>query len=292
MTPFSYQRPASLQEAVGLLAGAAAPTTILAGGQSLLLALKDRKARPDGIVAVGALPDMRGVRTGADGKLEIGAATTYAVLAKAELPGWQAELAAVAGNLADRSVRNIGTVGGGVCQADPRYDMPVVLSAAGASFMLVSARGSRNLPAEAFFNIKGGTHIAKDEIMTAIVVPALAEWTHLAFEKFRYRTFEAAIGSVGVAAQLDASGKIERIRIVVGAVAKAPVLAERAMAACLGLAPAALPRQEIAAMASRQALPLELAVTRQQKYQSELTVSLVKRALVRLAETNLAGEAA
>ncbi len=286
MTPFSYQRPASLDEAVGVLAGG--PTTILAGGQSLLLALKERKARPAGIVAVGALPDMRGVRSLADGGLEIGAATTYAVLAKAELPGWQAELAAVAGNLADRSVRNIGTVGGGVCQADPRYDMPVVLSAAGANFRLVSARGSRSLPAQAFFNVAGGTHIAADEILTAIAVPALAEWTHLAFEKFRYRTFEAAIGLVGVAVKLDAGGKIERIRIVVGAVAKAPVLAEAAMAACVGLAPGALPVREIATAASHEALPPERAVTRQQKYQSELTISLVKRALIRLG----AGEAA
>ena len=96
-------------------------------------------------VSLASLGELRGTRLAADGGLEIGSATTYASLAKGVFPGWQKELAAVAGNLADRSVRNMGTIGGGVCQADPRYDMPVLLSAADACFTLVSTRGKRVL---------------------------------------------------------------------------------------------------------------------------------------------------
>ena len=287
MTPFAFQRPDSLDAAIGLLAAGGAETKILAGGQSLLLALKERKARPNGIVSIAGLPEMRGTRAGPDGGLIIGPATTYADLARTTLPGWQQELPAVAGNLADRSVRNIGTIGGGVCQADPRYDMPIVLSGAGATFTLSSTGGTRLLLADDFFNIAGGTHIAPDEILTAITLPPLAHWSRLVFEKFRYRTFEAAIGLVAIGVALE-DGKISRIRIAIGAVAPAPSVARQTMAGCLGKSLDELDIEAVATAASHEALPPANAVTRQQKYQSELTISLVKRAFARLR----AGDAA
>lgn len=287
MTPFTYQRPASLDAAMGLLAAGGAETKILAGGQSLLLALKERKARPAGIVSIADLPEMRGTRAGPDGGLIIGPATTYANLARATLPGWQQEVPAVAGNLADRSVRNIGTIGGGVCQADPRYDMPIVLSGAGATFTLSSTAGTRILFTDDFFNMAGGTHIAPDEILTAITLPPLEHWNRLVFEKFRYRTFEAAIGLVAIGVAIE-DGKIARIRIAIGAVAKAPSIARQTMASCLGKALDELDVEATATAASHEVLPPADAATRQLKYQSELTISLIKRAFARLR----AGDAA
>jgi carbon-monoxide dehydrogenase medium subunit len=282
LTPFSYQRPESLDAAAAALAAGGPGAKILAGGQSLLLALKERQTRPSGLISLASLAELRGTRIAADGSLEIGAATTYAALAKAVFPGWQQELAAVAGNLADRSVRNIGTIGGGVCQADPRYDMPVLLSAADASFSLVCAQGKRVLATDAFFNKAGGTHIAADEILTTITLPPLTRWSLLVFEKFRFRTFEAAVGTVGLAVAFDDAGKIGQARLSVGVVTKAPALATGAMQAMTGKAPAELRIDEIAVAASEEVLPLTSAVTMQQKYQSELTISLVKRALRRL----------
>ena len=282
MTPFSYQRPDSLDTAATALAAGGSDAKILAGGQSLLLALKERQARPSGLVSLASLGELRGTRLAADGGLEIGSATTYASLAKGVFPGWQKELAAVAGNLADRSVRNMGTIGGGVCQADPRYDMPVLLSAADACFTLVSTRGKRVLGTDAFFNKAGGTHIAVDEILSAITLPPLTQWSLLVFEKFRFRTFEAAVGTVAMAVRFDDRGKIAQGRLSVGVVANAPSLATRAIQAMTGKVSAELPIDEIAAAASEEVLPLASALTRQQKYQSELTISLVKRALRRL----------
>jgi len=283
LTPFSYQRPESLDAATAALAAGGPGTKLLAGGQSLLLALKERQARPTALISLASLADLQGMQMAADGGLVIGPATTYAALAKAVLEGWQQEVAAVALNLADRSVRSMGTIGGGVCQADPRYDMPVLLSAAEASFVLVSVRGKRVLSADAFFNRDGGTHIAPDEILSAIALPPLAQWSQLIFEKFRFRTFEAAVGTVALAVKLDGAGKMTQARLSVGVVAKAPSLAIAAMQAMTGRVPAELPIEAIAAMASEEVLPLASAVTRQQKYQSALTISLVKRALHRLA---------
>ncbi len=282
MTPFSYHRPDSLDAAAAALAAGGPGAKILAGGQSLLLALKEREARPSQLVSLGSLGELRGTRMAADGGLEIGPATTYAALAKTVLPGWQQEIVTVAGNLADRSVRNIGTIGGGVCQADPRYDMPVLLSAADACFTLVSTRGKRVLGTDAFFNKAGGTHIAADEILSAITLPPLSQWSVLIFEKFRFRTFEAAVGTVALAVRFDDTVKIAEARLSVGVVAKAPSLATKAMQSMTGTAPAELPIDEIAAAASEEVLPLASALTMQQKYQSELTISLVKRALRRL----------
>ncbi len=282
MTPFSYQRPESLDAATAALAAAGPGAKILAGGQSLLLALKERQARPSGLISLASLAALRGTRMAADGGLEIGPATTYAAIAKGVFPGWQQEIASVAGNLADRSVRNLGTIGGGVCQADPRYDMPVLLSAADACFTLESTRGKRVLATDEFFNRAGGTHIAADEILTAITLPPLAQWSLLVFEKFRFRTFEAAVGTVALAIRFGEAGSIAQARLSVGVVAKAPSLATAAMLAMTGKAPAELSIDDIAATASEEVLPRATALTREQQYQSELTISLVKRALRRL----------
>ncbi len=279
MTPFSYARPTSLAAAADAVAGGKAQ--VMAGGQSLLLALKERKIRPSTIVAVRNLPELFGVNVTEAGTT-IGAGTTYAVLAKTKLQGWQAEVPAVAGNLADRSVRNIGTVGGGVCQGDPRYDMPIVLSAADAAFTLTSTRGERVLRADDFFNAAGGTYLEADEILSNITLPPLPAWTQLVFEKFRYRTFEAAIGTAAIAVQLDDAGKILRSRIVIGAVTKAPFVTRQTMAAIEGKKLGELDPMLVGTQASHEALAPKNALTRQQQYQSELTISLVKRAVVRL----------
>ena len=118
--------------------------------------------------------------------------------------------------------------------------------------------------------------------MSAITLPPLTQWSLLVFEKFRFRTFEAAVGTVAMAVRFDDRGKIAQGRLSVGVVANAPSLATRAIQAMTGKVSAELPIDEIAAAASEEVLPLASALTRQQKYQSELTISLVKRALRRL----------
>ncbi len=279
MTPFSYATPETLDAAFQALVPG---SKILAGGQSLLLALKERQARPTAIVSLAGLQQLRGITSSMDGGLVIGPATTYARLAKAQLPSWYAMLAKVAGGLADRSVRNLGSIGGGVCQADPRYDMPVFCAAVEARFTLGSSAGQRVLEASEFFNMAGGTTIAADEILTAITLPRQDVWSHVAFEKFCFRTFEAATVNVTAAVQLDTTGKIVRLRIAVGAVAKAPSIAGRATAELIGRSLTDIDVAALAANVSEEVLPIATAGTRHRKYQSELTISLVRRAMVEL----------
>ncbi|CCB63421.1 MULTISPECIES: xanthine dehydrogenase family protein subunit M [unclassified Hyphomicrobium] len=283
MTPFNFYRPATLDDAIGVLAQAGSDAKIIAGGQSLLLALKERQKRPSSVISIADVPGLSGATELEDGSRDIGPCTTYAKLAKMTLPGWQSEISSVAGNLADRSVRNMGTIGGAVCEAGIRFDVPTLLSGIEAMFKLTSVQGVRMLSADAFFNASGGTNIAPDEILTGITVPPLPYWSAVAFEKFRFRTFDAAIVTVAGAIALAADGTIERLRLVVGGVAKAPSIATGVTETLKGQNLAALSLAEIAQRVSAEVLPPDKAVTRAQKYQAELTISLATRVLTRLS---------
>jgi carbon-monoxide dehydrogenase medium subunit len=279
LTPFSYATPSTLEAALAALTPGA---RIIAGGQSLLLALKERQVRPTSLVAIGGLPGMDGLLEGPGGTLQVGAATRYASLAKAELPGWQASLAAVAGNLADRAVRNMGTIGGGLCQADPRFDMPAYCTAVDAAFTLASPRGERVLRANAFFNPAGGTRLATDEILRHVTLPPLASWQAVAFEKFAFRAFEAAIVNMAGAVALDAAGKITRLRIAVGGATPVPALAVLSANARAGQGLSQVDPIELARDVSEEVLPIANATSRRRKYQSELIISLAQRLLRKL----------
>ena len=283
MTPFSFHRPTTLNDAVGVLASAGPDAKIIAGGQSLLLALKERNTRPSSVISITDVAGLTSMTEMPDGALNFGPCITYAKLANMTLAGWQAEIPKVAGNLADRSVRSMGTIGGAVCEAGVRFDMPTLLSSLDATFKLTSARGVRTLHADALFNASGGTHIARDEILSDITVPALPYWSNVAFEKFRFRTFDAAIATVAGAVLFAPDGTIERLRIVVGGVEKAPVVATETARALKGRSLGAIFLPGVAKRVSDEVLAPEKAVTRAQKYQSELIISLAVSVLTRLS---------
>ena len=273
MTPFSFHRPSTLEDAVSLLGETDRQAKILAGGQSLLLALKERLARPERLMSIASLPDMKGTDLGPTGALEIGPATTYAALSKASLAGWHGEIAAVAGNLADRSVRNLGTIGGALCDANPRYDMPTLMVAANASFKLTSSSGQRIV-------------LKPSELLVGITVPPLEAFDGLVFEKFRHRVFDAAILTVACGVKCDTERNIESARIVIGNIGKAPSLASGALALLKGRRLDAVDVTGVARAVSDELMGKESLTTRQRQFQAELIISLTARALTRLASCN------
>ncbi len=271
-----------MEDAIGLLAESEHKAKVIAGGQSLLLALKERLARPERLMSIASLLDLKGISSTSTGALSIGPMTTYAALAKVPLPGWHGEIAAVAGNLADRSVRSLGTIGGALCDASPRYDMPTLMVAADASLILASAEGERIIRAESFFDVAGGTVLKPSELLIGIHVPALAAFDGLVFEKFRHRVFDAAILTVAVAVKREADGTIANARLVVGAIAKAPSMAYLAAASMVGCRLDAIDFKALALTASEELMPRDSLNTRNRRYQAELIVSLMARALARL----------
>jgi aerobic carbon-monoxide dehydrogenase medium subunit len=165
-----YARPASVQEALRLLAGHDGARA-LAGGQTLINVMKARAASPDVVVDLQDLDELRGIELGADGTLELGAMVTYTeVIASAEARA-RPILGEVCAEIADVQVRNRGTIGGNVCSNDPTNHLPPLFVAVGATMTIAGAEGERTLPAEEFFIGVYMTAAGTGELLTKISVP-------------------------------------------------------------------------------------------------------------------------
>jgi carbon-monoxide dehydrogenase medium subunit len=179
---FDYARPASLDEALELLAGADPSIRVLAGGQSLIPLMKLRLARPQRLVDVGRLDALHGVRDAAGGGLAIGAMTTWATLLGDPRVTAHGALADVLPVIGDVQVRNRGTIGGSLAHADPASDIAAPALALGFEVVARSAaRGERTIPVTELFAGPFMTSLAPDEILVEIRVPAAPAGTASAY---------------------------------------------------------------------------------------------------------------
>jgi carbon-monoxide dehydrogenase medium subunit len=211
---FEYKRPASLDEAIGLLAGDD-ETRPLAGGHSLLPMMKLRLAEPAALVDIGRIPGLDGIEQDGDA-LRIGALATHASVAASELVREKCRvLATTAGGIGDRQVRNRGTIGGSIAHADPGADYPTVLTALGATVVVQGAGGEREIAADDFFTGMFTTALEQGELVTAVRVPATQK---AAYEKHRHPASGFAVAGVACVVGGDAA------RLVIGGVTGAPVL--------------------------------------------------------------------
>lgn len=279
MKPFDFLTPSTLDEALAALHDAPSTTRPLAGGQSLLLEMKERAATPARLVSLGGLEELRGSRYADSGELIVGAATTYAALADARLDGWHGLIPRVAGDLADRPVRTMGTIGGALCQANPRFDMPALAVGLDAKVTIASAVGGRTATAAQLLDPAGGATLRPNEILTKINFPALPTYSGAAFEKVRDRMFDAAVASAVCAISLGEDDRVVAIRLVLGALAPAPVLAERTAQRLVGTTADEHDVGDAAAIATDEVATRECAGTRQWRYQRELVSVLVCRAV-------------
>lgn len=197
---FDYSRPASVEEAIGLLSETGDDAKLLAGGHSLLPLMKLRLASPSLLVDVGRLRELRYVRD--DGEhLSIGALTRHRDLEIDPLLDEHARLLAhVAGHVGDPQVRHRGTIGGSVSHGDPASDLPATLLALDATYVVRGPTGDRTIPAGEFHRGFLETALAPDEMLVEVRVPKRPE-ARWSFHKFNRRAQDWAI--VGVAAVRD-----------------------------------------------------------------------------------------
>ncbi len=173
MYRFTYHQPATRDEAVRI-ASAAPDARYLAGGMTLLPTLKFRLASPSDLVDLGAIDTLRGIAE-EDGKLRVGAASTHAeVAASALVTDRIPALARLAGRIGDPAVRNRGTLGGSIANADPAADYPAALLALDAE--VVTDR--RTVTAAEFFTGFFTTALEAGELVTGVrfAIPARAAW--------------------------------------------------------------------------------------------------------------------
>ncbi len=231
---FAYSRPASLDEAMALLAQSGGGAKVLAGGMSLLPLLKIRLASVDRLVDIGRLPELKGVRQLADGRLAIGAMTTYDELASSPA----ARLALVADALpeiGDVQVRNRGTIGGAIAHADPASDIAACLLALDAEVVARSPRGERVLAVDGFFTGAFQSALASDEIVTEIRLPGPRDDAGSAFVSITQPASGYSMaGAAAVVGRASAGGPISFARVALTGVGEHPYRAKATEAALAG----------------------------------------------------------
>jgi carbon-monoxide dehydrogenase medium subunit len=200
---FDYEKAGTIDEAIVALSGGG---KILAGGHSLIPAMKFRLNQPSKLVDITGIATLRGIEE-EDGEVVIGAASTHADIAgdkliKTKLPFF-AEGASLIGDL---QVRNYGTIGGSLAHADPGADWPALVLAADAAIEVQGSKGKRRIKANDFFTGLFSTALQEDEIITAIRIPAPAPDTKTTYQKFVQPASRFAI--VGCAVMRFADGKI------------------------------------------------------------------------------------
>jgi aerobic carbon-monoxide dehydrogenase medium subunit len=234
--PFDYYRPRSLAEAVTLLHDVA-DAQLLAGGHSLLPAMKLRLSTPAALVDISRIEALAGI-SAAEGQLRIGATTTHAAIAASDLLREQQPLLAeTAAQIGDPQVRNRGTIGGALAHADPGGDYPAALVAAAATVHVAGPGGERQIAAADFFLDLFATALEPGEVITAVSLPRLRANSGCAYVKQRHPASGYCVVGVAAVVTLASDGHCIAVRLVVGGATAVPLAMTAAAEALQGRKP-------------------------------------------------------
>jgi carbon-monoxide dehydrogenase medium subunit len=219
--PFEYERATSVDHALELLRRLGPESRILAGGHSLLPMMKLRLAAPGYLIDIDGLAEELGYIREQDGEIRIGAMTRHRALLESPLLSRCAAIFTDAERvIADPVVRNRGTIGGALCQADPAEDLGAVCSAIGAQTVIRGPDGDRVLDIDDFHRGPYQTAVGDDEMLTEIRVPMTrgGRGCGSAYEKVARRVGDWAVAAVGAAVRIDEDGRIAEAGVALAAV--------------------------------------------------------------------------
>jgi aerobic carbon-monoxide dehydrogenase medium subunit len=210
---FRYIRPGSLQHALRILAENGGDAVPLAGGQSLLAGLNMRLSAPKLLVDIGDLTELRG-ESESDGVVRLGALTRHSELLHSDLVmGRLPLLTKAAPHIGHVAIRNRGTLGGSLAYADPAAELPACAVALGATFVLASLAGEREVKAEDFYKGLFETGLRPGELIVSVKFPAMPPKASAGFAELSRRHGDFAL--VGLAAVLTAAeGQIGKATLV------------------------------------------------------------------------------
>jgi carbon-monoxide dehydrogenase medium subunit len=224
--PFAYHRATSLDDALDRLA-THPDAKALAGGQSLIPAMNFRLAQPAMLVDLGSVRELVGIEATADGGLRIGAMTRHVDVERSELVRTRAPLLHEAmPHVAHPQIRSRGTLGGSLAHADPSAELPAVMLALDARFVLRGARGERRIPATEFFTGLFETALEPGELLVAAEIPARMPSGGSAFLEVARRHGDYALAGVAVEVAFDGAGLVATARVALLSVGSGPVLAQ------------------------------------------------------------------
>jgi carbon-monoxide dehydrogenase medium subunit len=223
--PFEYFDPRSVEEAVSLLREHGDDAKILAGGQSLMPLLNMRMARPEALIDLSKVAGLDYIRE-TDGVLAIGATTSKRTVERSELvKSRQPLLHAATLLVAHPQIRNRGTVGGSMAQADPASEYPAVALVLDAELRAVGPDGERTIKAADFFISYLTTALEPAEVLTEVRFPVLTDGSGWAFEEISRRHGDYAMAGAAVTLSVERGGRCRETRIVLFGVGPTPVRA-------------------------------------------------------------------
>jgi len=288
--PFEYERAISVDHALELLRQLGPEARILAGGHSLLPMMKLRLATPGYLIDIDDLAGELGYVREVDGEIRIGAMTRHRDLLESPLLAERAAIFTDAERvIADPIVRNRGTIGGALCQADPSEDLGAVCSAIGARTVVRGLDGERVLDIDDFHRGPYQTAVEDDEMLLEIRVP-LRDRAGSAYEKVDRRVGDWAVAAAGASLSLDAGGHIAEAGVALAAVG-ADIACSQARDELLGDAPTSEVFERAGAAAAAACSP----VADQRgsvEYKRHVAGVLTTRALERAADRAQAGSTA
>lgn len=277
---FEYARPTSIDEAVSALASGGEDAKILAGGQSFIPVLRLRLAAPSTVVDLGRVEELRQVTEDGD-NITIGSMVTHADVLTNSLIGQHLPLLiAATDTVADRQVRNRGTLGGALAHADPAGDLGAVAVALDATFEVAGAGGRRTVAAGDFFQDYLTTALGEGDVLVSISFPKQVGYG-VRYEKFN--RMAQAWATVGVAAAVKVEGgNIADAKIALTNMSTVPVRASAVEQALIGKPANAQTIEEAAQKAAEGTNPTD-DLSAKADYREHLAKVLTKRAVTTAA---------
>ncbi|QBR71170.1 carbon monoxide dehydrogenase [Beijerinckiaceae bacterium] len=230
---FEYYKPATLQEAVALLAQLGEEARPLAGGHSLIPVMKTRLSAPEHLIDLAGISGLKGIRQEND-VIVIGAMTTQAEMIRSQLLATTLPIIGETSLLiADPQIRYFGTLGGNVANGDPGNDMPALMMGLDAEYQLAGPDGTRRVRARDFYLGAYDTARRDDEILTEVRIPIPPMGHGYAYEKLKRKVGDYAVAAAAVILTM-ANGKCVTASIGLTNLADRPLLAEAAARALVG----------------------------------------------------------
>jgi aerobic carbon-monoxide dehydrogenase medium subunit len=230
MAKFKYLEPADLAEALTLLKTYGDEARVIAGGQSLLILIRQGLMRPQVLISLHRIPQLRKIKFD-ERQVALGAMATQRQISsddriRSALPA----LAEAASRVGSIHVQNLGTVGGNISHAEPNGDSAPALISLGASVLATSQRAERSIPLDHFFRGPFENVLEAEEMVTRVHVPLPADGASSIYVKHVQRAVDRATVGVGVQLRIDAAGVCADARVGVGGAAPSPFRATRAEA--------------------------------------------------------------
>ena len=230
---FEYHRPSSVDETVGLLSSLGDDARVVAGGHSLIPMMKLRMAQPEHLIDLQDVSELSYIREDGD-TLAIGAITTQTEVIMSDLLTSKCPiLKETALQIADPQVRNCGTLGGNVANGDPGNDMPAVMQALNAAYVLKGPSGEREVAARDFYEAAFFTALEENELLTAVKIPTPAAGHGASYQKQKRKIGDYATAAAAVILSMS-GGSCSAASIALTNVGDTPLYADAAGQALVG----------------------------------------------------------